>query len=411
MAKYLYGVIGGSAGLGRRYTAPMRTRWSWPIFLLLATAAGADPAAPPIGCSSALIIEESTGRVLYERAADVKRFPASTTKIMTAILMIEKLKTDDIITAPPDIKKVKPSSMHLMPGEKVPMLDLLYALMLRSANDAAVAAAVKISGSVPEFAKLMNERAKELGCTDTNFVTPNGLHDDMHYTTAKDLAKIAKHAMSLDLFREVVKTPKWTLTRSSNLEDLLVENKNRLLPLDPTVEGVKTGYTNPAGLCFVGCANRDGMRVFTVVLHSENWLTDTQALLKWGYKYYHRAEIVPTQKEFAIFPVKEGQKMEVKAVAGESVEAVALKTRDDLVYKSEPSGELKAPIKEGQRIGTLTIRDQKGSYVKQIPLVAAEDVPVQSKSPTIFAFIGGGGFLAMYAGLKRKRRRIDAVYN
>lgn len=376
----------------------------------LAAVSVADPSPPPIGCASAIIVEETTGRILYQKAADVKRFPASTTKIMTAILMIEKLQTDDIIIAPADIKKVKPSSMHLFPGEKVPMLDLLYALMLRSANDAAVAAAVKISGSVPEFAKLMNERAKELGCTDTNFVTPNGLHDDMHYTTAKDLIKIAKHAMSLDLFREVVKTPKWTLTRSSNLEDLLVENKNRLLPLDPSVEGVKTGYTNPAGLCFVGCANKENMRLFTVVLHSKNWAVDTQALLKWGYKYYHRTEIVPDHKEMAIFQVREGQKLQVGALASGAIEAIALKTRDDLIYQTVPDAELKAPIKAGQQIGMLTVKDQSGSFQAQIPLVAAEEVLPPTQAKTMFAVFGGGAFLAMYAGLKRKRKRIDDFY-
>jgi len=371
--------------------------------------AQADPQPPVVNAGTALIIEES-GRILFQKNVDTKRFPASTTKIMTAILMIEKLKPDDIVVAPADIKKVKPSSMHLQPGEKVPMLDLLYALMLRSANDAAVAAAVRISGSVPEFAKLMNQRAKELGCTDTNFVTPNGLHDDMHYSTAKDLVKIAKHAMTLPLFREVVKAPEWTLTRSMNLEDTLVKNKNRLLALDPTVEGVKTGFTNPAGLCFVGCAFREDMRLYTVVLYSEDWFKDTQALLHWGYKYYGKKEIVPAKKEMAIFQVRNGQKTEVSALAATSLSGVALKTKDNLIYETRPRGELVAPVKAGEEIGKVVIKDQLGSFITEIPLVAAEEVLPPNHLKTYFSVAGGGAFLALYAGLKRKRRRIDSLY-
>lgn len=369
-----------------------------------------DPAPPPLTASTALVVDEATGRILYQKAADVKRFPASCTKIMTAILMIEKLQPDEIIVAPADIKKVKPSSMHLAPGERVPMKDLLYALMLRSANDAAVAAAVKISGSVPEFAKLMTERAKELGCTDTNFVTPNGLHDDMHFTTAKDLVKIARHAMTLPLLCEVVRTDKWVLTRSTNLEDILVENTNRLLASDPSMEGLKTGYTRPAGRCFVGCSNKDGMRLFTVVLHSKDWSVDTEALLKWTRKYYHRTELVPAKKEMAVFQVKRGQRTDISAVAGEAIEGVALKTKDNLVYDAKPAGELIAPIKAGQKIGTLTVRDLEGSFQAEVPLLAANEVLPPDHSKMIFSVVGGGGFLALYAGLKRKRKRIDDYY-
>lgn len=374
------------------------------------SAAVAEPAPPPLGCASAIVIEESTGRVLFDKGADVKRFPASTTKIMTAILMLEKCSLDDIVVAPKDIDKVKPSSMHLFPGERVPVRDLLYALMLRSANDAAVAAAMHISGSLPEFAKLMNEKAKELGCTDTNFVTPNGLHDDLHVTTARDLSKIAKYAMTLPMFREIVKTPKWTLTRSSNLKDLVVESKNRLMKVDPSVEGIKTGFTNPAGSCFVGCATRDGMRLYTVVLHTEDWPKDTAALMNWGYKFYEKSQVVKPNQEFAKFKVEEGANPEVAALAGETVDAVVQKTKNDLVFDAQPDGILRAPIKAGDRIGTLHVFDRSHTFKASVPLLAAEDVRPKTKLPNVAVILGGGVFLGLYAGLRAKRKRIDAYY-
>lgn len=389
----------------------MRVRWALLLAGLAAVpAAVADPAAPPLGCASAIIVEESTGRILFNKGAEVKRFPASTTKIMTAILLLEKCDLDDIVVAPADIDKVKPSSMHLFPAERVPVRDLLYALMLRSANDAAVAAAYHISGNLPAFAKLMNDRAKELGCTDTNFVTPSGLHDDLHVTTALDLTRIARHAMTIPMFREIVKTPKWELTRSSNLKDLVVESKNRLMKVDPTLEGIKTGYTNPAQSCFVGCATRNDMRLYTVVLHTKDWPKDTAALLNWGYKYFAKEEVVTPKQEFAKFPVVEGSKLEVAAIAGESLTTIASKSRHDLVFDAKPDGILRAPIKAGQPIGTLHVYDRNHSFSAKVPLLAAEEVLPPPKFKSLFAILGGGMFLGLYAGLRAKRKRIDADY-
>jgi D-alanyl-D-alanine carboxypeptidase (penicillin-binding protein 5/6) len=388
----------------------MRARWLLGLGVALAACPGrCDPQSPPLTAVSAILVEESTGRVLFEKDADTKRFPASTTKIMTAILVIERCTQEELIVAPADIKQVKPSSMHLAPGERVPVRDILYALMLRSANDAAVAAAVHIAGSLPAFAELMNAKAKALGCTDTHFVTPNGLHDDLHYTTARDLSRIARYAMTLPLFREIVKTPRWMLTRSTNLQDLLVESRNKLLKYDPSVEGIKTGFTNPAGSCFVGAATRENMRLFTVVLHSKDWAKDTEALLNWGYKYYGKAEVVTQAKEITSFPVEAGAKATVAAAAGEGLTAVKSKNRDDLLMDMKADGLLKAPIKVGQRVGTLTVTDKKGSFHNEIPLVSTEEVGPQGNR-TASIFVGGGAFLALYAGIRRKRQRVYARY-
>jgi D-alanyl-D-alanine carboxypeptidase len=145
-----------------------------------------------ITAESAIVIEASTGKVLFEKDADAKRYPASTTKIMTALLFLENVKPGEMITAPFDVEEVTGSSLHLKPYEQVPAEDVLYALLLRSANDAAYSVALHIGGSERRFAQMMTERAAAMGCTSTNFTNPHGLHDPQHYTTARDLAIIGR---------------------------------------------------------------------------------------------------------------------------------------------------------------------------------------------------------------------------
>ena len=193
--------------------------------------------AMDISAKSAIIIDAGSGKVLWERDADVLRYPASTTKIMTGMLLLERCLPDDLITAPVGIDKVPPSSMHLKPNEQVSAKDMLYALMLRSANDGAVAVADHVSGSIPAFAELMNERAREIGCRSTHFHNPNGLNDPEHVTTARDLAMIAREAMKYEAFREVVRTRKYQIQRTINQKDLFMVTRNRWLYKDSTADG------------------------------------------------------------------------------------------------------------------------------------------------------------------------------
>ncbi|MEQ1823858.1 MAG: D-alanyl-D-alanine carboxypeptidase family protein [Fimbriimonadaceae bacterium] len=367
------------------------------VLTIGATNASAILEGPKLGCSSAILIEETTGRVLWTKNADIKAFPASTTKIMTAILLIENVGPDTLITAPPNIKTVKPSSMHLQPGEQVTMKHLLYALMLRSANDAAVAAAHHISGSVVEFGKLMTKRAKEFGCTSTNFVNPNGLHDPNHYSTARDISILARQAMTYPVLREVVKTPTWWLTRSMNQEDLLVENRNEMLK-DPTYDGIKTGFTKPAGECLVASATRDGMRLISVVLHADDRELDTKGLVDWGFKYYSPGTYIQKGATVTSAPVLNGAVETVEAVASEELSGVV---RKDIPEKPILNiKKLEAPVEAGQVIGTA-----KYEGAPPIDLIAKERVA--KKFPT-FAASGAFGafFVGGYALIRRKRQRI-----
>jgi D-alanyl-D-alanine carboxypeptidase (penicillin-binding protein 5/6) len=241
-----------------------RSRTLAALFLALPSLA----VAQSVSAESAVAMDASSGKILWSRNADEELYPASTTKIMTALLLMERCKPDEVITAPADVEQIREASMHLRPGERVRAKDMLFALMLRSANDGCYAVACHISGTVGRFSDLMNLRARQLGCTHTHFDNPNGLNDRLHYTTAHDLALIAREAMRHLEFRNIVRTEKAKINRGTNWKDLWMVNHNKILLHDPTCDGIKTGWTVPAGHCFVGSAYRNGWRVITVVMRS-----------------------------------------------------------------------------------------------------------------------------------------------
>ncbi len=374
-----------------------------------------DVAAP-----SAVIIDAESGEVLWSKDSDHARFPASTTKIMTALLLIEKCDPDDIITAPKGIETVKESSMHLVAGETVTARDMLYALLLRSANDGCVAVADHISGSVPEFVSLMNQRARQLGCTNTHFDNPNGLNDNVHTISAHDLAIIAREAMSHPEFADVVRLTKHKITRSINQKDLWMVSKNKWLRKDPSADGIKTGWTIPAGHCYVGSATRHGFRVITVVLHSEHWQLDHQKMLRWAFDNFERDYVNPPEAEF---------KVAAKTTSGATAWATLAKPTYLLKPKGAPPVEktvsfaplqsladpknptlINAAVESGDRIGSFLIKAPGVSYWR--PAVALTSYNPKAKKvrgplgltvPTLM--IGGvlaGGALAM----RKKARRM-----
>lgn len=365
---------------------------------------------PVVSAASAIVIDAETGKVLWSKDPDTPRYPASTTKIMTALLMIERCKPADVIVAPKDVDTVKEASMNLKPGEKITVGDMLYAVMLRSANDGCYAVARHIGGSVEGFSKLMNERARQLGCANTNFNNPNGLNDPDHTTTARDLAIIAREAMKRPEFRAVAKAQKQQIARSINDKDLWMLNKNRLLKYDPTVDGIKTGYTNPAGRCFVGSAVRDGYRVITVVLKSADWAADTKVLLDWAFAshewvtFFRPGEVVGTPKL-----VSGGETDEVRLGVtriAKSLIRSGIPTPFDYTFDVPPT--IEAPVVKGQRIGMLVFEDPDG-FVQRLPVVALEDVAVRPVAAATTRFdlgaIGIAGLLLGGAYLMRRKAR------
>ena len=252
------------------------------------------PGELPLAARSAISVDLKTGVVLYEKDADAMQYPASATKILTALLVIEGGDLEKVVTVELADTKVEPTVMELKPGETYPRKDLLFALLLKSANDVAAALARDNAGSVPLFAEKMNRRAEELGATSSHFVTPSGLHDPHHYTTARDLALIAREAMKNPLFRQIVATTEATITKAEL--PLKLTNHNRLLAKMPGCIGVKTGFTNPAQQVLVSAAAREGREVLAVVLHTNKpgiW-EDSKRLLYDGFEKLGLPPLAPT---------------------------------------------------------------------------------------------------------------------
>lgn len=250
--------------------------------------------------TSCIVIDESNGRVLFEKNAEERRYPASTTKIMTCIIGLEYGPVGQMITIPNGVEPASGSSkLGITPGEMMPFEDLLYGMMIASGNDASLAVAILTSGTENAFVQLMNEKVKALGLTGTHFVNSHGLHTVNHYTTAHDLAVITRYAMGNETFRDIVRTVTYDM-QPTNMNpngrtlttkyDLLIEDK--ALYYEPCI-GVKTGYTNAAGRCFVGAAEKDGHTLISVTLGTDpeddlyvQAFTDTHRLLKYGFLQY-----------------------------------------------------------------------------------------------------------------------------
>lgn len=215
--------------------------------LLSVAATGAPPSGISVSASSAVLMDASSGNVLYEKDAHTERPMASTTKIMTALIAIEEYDLKKTVTVSKEAVGVEGSSVYLYENEKLTMEELVFALMLESANDAATAIAIEIAGSVEEFAELMNEKAEELGLENTSFENPHGLDGESHYTTAYDLAKLTAYAMKNEAFRAVVSTYKTVIPMNNGEGSRLLINHNRLLKSYEGTIGVKTGYTKKSG--------------------------------------------------------------------------------------------------------------------------------------------------------------------
>jgi serine-type D-Ala-D-Ala carboxypeptidase (penicillin-binding protein 5/6) len=351
------------------------------LLIVLSTALGALALGkgPDVTAASAIVMDAESGKVLYQKNAEVPRYPASTTKVMTGLLLAENTMPDDMIVGPSDVGVITGSKMNLKPGEKVSSRDMLYALMLRSANDGCYAVALHLGGSVAGFSKMMNQRAQEIGCTRTHFNNPNGLNDPKHLTTARDLALMAREAMKNPDFAEVVKTTQYTLTsRTINQKDLLMVNKDKLLLWDSTAEGIKTGWTRPAGHCFVGSATRNGYRVITVVLKSEDWKVDTLTLWNWAFENHDRELVKAALDPIESVAVENGAMDQVQAAAPRDVYLTMPRgIQPSYMVSVKPLDRVEAPIALGQRVGTILITDDQGAKI-YIPAVATEEVPKKS---------------------------------
>ncbi|ADQ46277.1 Serine-type D-Ala-D-Ala carboxypeptidase [Caldicellulosiruptor kronotskyensis 2002] len=327
---------------------------------------------PQLSSKSAIAIEWVTGKILFEKNKDLKLPMASTTKIMTAILVLENCDVNKEIEIPPQAVGVPGSSMYLEKGEKLKIIDLLYGLMLSSGNDAAVALAIATAGDVKRFVKLMNKKAKDLGLSNTVFSSPHGLEQGQHYTTAHDLAKLTAYAMRNPIFRQIVKTKDIEVPWTTRPYNRILRNKNKMLRLYPGADGVKTGFTKKAGRCLVTSVCRDDFRVICVVLNAPDMWNDTQKILNYCYNNFKVVKLLPD--EMGYVKVKNGKSDWVKVGTTYKcywvVESSCLPKLDVILQVAE------APIEKNKVIGRLNVylKNEKQS----LPLVALQECPRKS---------------------------------
>ena len=328
------------------------------------------------GARSCILVEERTGRVLEENNAHEALPMASTTKIMTALLALEKGQLSDVVTAGKNAFGVPGTSIYLSQGEQLTLEEMLYGLMLASGNDAAVAIAEHIGGSAGDFCAMMTARAAELGCENTVFATPHGLPAAGHHTTAWDLALITREAMKNPTFRQIVSTQRAAIPWAGHDYDRVLNNKNKLLSTYPGALGVKTGYTKAAGRCLVFAAERDGMRLIGVVLNCPNWFDEAAALLDRGFDDWQMVTVLGAGETVREVPVENGVKDTVRVAARADVAApVRVDAWPDLIL--DLPDRLPAGVRQGQEVGSASLIDQ-GETLVTVPLYAVETVPERS---------------------------------
>ncbi|HJV45885.1 MAG TPA: D-alanyl-D-alanine carboxypeptidase family protein [Bacillota bacterium] len=273
----------------KRYLALILTFFLVGLMLPLNQAA----AAPSVSAQAAAVIDVDSGRILYQKQGNAKLRIASLTKVMTAIVAIEEGNLQDRITVPDYAVGTEGSSIYLKRGEKLTLENLLYGLMLRSGNDAAVTIADSIGGSIEGFAQLMNEKAEYLGLSGTHFTNPHGLDDsNNHYSSAIDLAKITAYALHNPEFQKIVSTQVKMIPQEGEKWDRKLYNKNKMLRLYDGADGVKTGYTKLAKRCLVSSATRDGRQIAVVTLNAPNDWDDHARLLDYGFQQFKPTQIV-----------------------------------------------------------------------------------------------------------------------
>ncbi len=361
------------------------------LSIILPVRTFADDNNLDINAESAILIDGDTGKVLYEKAAYEKREPASTTKIMTAMLTLEHCKLDDVATVTSEAITSVPSGYSsdlLKMGEELTIKDLLYALLLPSSNEAANVLAIHVAGSIDSFASMMNTKAVELGCKNTHFLNPNGVHDEDHYTTAYDLAIMAREAMKNDTFKQIVSTASYTLPSTNKYtridRNLITTNdliKKQSKNYYEYAIGIKTGSTTPAKNCLVASATKDGKNLISVVLKADkdsDRYNDTKTLFNYGFDNFSKKDIVKTGDIVKTIDVKNATSAtkNLNLVADSGINTLV--TNDKLNDTIEPeitlNEHLQAPIKKDDIVGTAkytvdniqyTINLKAGNEVKK----------------------------------------------
>lgn len=342
------------------------------------TAAAAGPG--DLSAVSAVLIEAETGTVLYQKNAGERRAMASTTKIMTALLTIEAGDLDREFTVDPLAIRVEGTSMGLQEGDRVSRRDLLYGILLPSGNDAANAAAVSVSGSIPEFVKLMNSKAQELGLSDTHFVTPSGLDADGHYTTALDLARLTAYAMKEETFREIVACRSAEVEFGNPPYKRTLYNSNKMLARYDGAIGVKTGFTDNARRCLVSAAERDGVTLIAVTLNAGDDWNDHTKMLDYGFT---QVKAYPLELGCDTRVSVAGTGKSVGVYSHEETLALTPQQRTRITRRVMLPAFVYGTVDKGDKLGEIRFF-LDGELVKTCPLYADSTVTVPKEELSLF---------------------------
>lgn len=342
------------------------------IFLIVSLSFPAYAQTVGVSAKSAVLINADTKEVLYEKDAYTKRSMASTTKIMTAIVALENADLQQVVEIKKEIITVEGTSMGLRDGDKVTVEALLYGLLLESGNDAANVIAHHIGGSAEDFAKMMNAKAKEIGMNNTNFVTPSGLDDEQHYTTAYDMALLAAYALKNDTFLQICSCQSKRV--QINDKKVTLTNHNRLLKMYDDCIGVKTGFTKKSGRCLVSAAQRNNVRLVAVTLSAPDDWNDAKKLFNYGFSQQKSITLTTPQDKQLSINVVSGTSSSVRVQVKEEV---SLSSKSDISERISRKILLKkfyyAPIKDGEVMGKI-IFFLDGEKIKETQLIACESV-------------------------------------
>ena len=332
---------------------------------------------------SAVLMDADTGRILYEKNGEEVLPMASTTKIITLLVTLENADLEGTVTVSSYAASMPDVQLNIREGERYRLKDLCYSMMLESHNDAAAAIAEHVGGSVEGFASMMNQKARDLGCYHTYFITPNGLDAEdehgVHSTTAEDLARIMRFCMQNDTFLSITREPSWNFTDLDGTRSFTVNNKNAFLNMMEGALTGKTGFTNDAGYCYVGALEREGKRLIVALLAcgwpgNRTWKwSDTQTLMNYGLDTYHHETIGEEMIRMEPAAVQDGRKESVELRADIGTVQMLLKEDDLFRIETDRPSELQAPVEAGEIVGTVAYY-LNNEIVDIFPVYAAETV-------------------------------------
>lgn len=352
----------------------------WCLFVLLIFSLAFFPARafgeePLIRADAAILMDYDTGQVYFEKKGWDKMHPASTTKIMTTLIALEMGNLSDVVTVSPEAGRVdRGSSLNLRQGDKLTLGNLIKAALMLSANDSTVAIGQHMAGDADLYVKMMNSKALSIGALQTNYVNTNGFTKPSHLTTAYDLALIARYALHNPRFASIVRTQRSEVKWLEPEKERPVNNTNKLLWMYPGTIGVKTGTTSAAGGCLVAAVEKNGRTLISVVLRSSRRYHDTIKILDYGFNEVKQVKLVREGQVIGEAGVIEGKTAKVEGIAAKTY-SVSIPTDRAKEFKTTVylPKKLQAPVKKGQRIGTITVL-HKGWVAERVPIIASEEV-------------------------------------